>query len=179
MKTRGGQRIARLGLLASASLILFALESLAPRPLPWMKLGLGNVAVVLALLLYGPASAFAVSLVKLLGGGLVTGGIGSPGFAIATAAGLGSLTAMSLAHRAAPTVFSPIGLSVLGAVVHQVCQLVAAYAYVQHAGLFSLLPLFLVIGELTGALTGLVAYWVWRQLGSAVEGPGGGPIGDP
>lgn len=177
MKTGGTHRIARLGLLASASLILFVLESLAPRPLPWMKLGLGNVAVVVALLLYGPAGAFAVSLVKLLGGGMVTGGIGSPGFVIAAVAGLGSLVAMSLVHRATPTLFSPVGLSVLGAVVHQACQLVAAHAYVRHAGLFDLLPLFLAIGLATGALTGLIAYWVWRQLDGACRALGEAPAG--
>ena len=164
MKAGGARRITRLGLLASAGLILYVLESLAPRPLPWMKLGLGNIAVVLGLLLYGPAGAFAVSLVKLVGGGMVTGGMGSPGFAIAAAAGLGSLGAMAITHRAAPGMFSPVGLSVLGAVAHQVCQLGAAYLYVQHAGLFRLLPLFLVTGLVTGALTGLTAFWVWRRL---------------
>ena len=110
---------------------------------------------------------------------MVTGALGSPGFAIAAAAGLGSVVAMSLVHRAVPKLFSPVGLSVLGAVVHQVGQLVAGYVYVQHAGLFRLLPLFLVTGLLTGALTGLIAHWVRQRLGSAIERPGGGPTGCP
>lgn len=164
MKAGGATRIARLGLLASAGLILFVLESLAPRPLPWMRLGLGNIAVILGLLLYGPTGALAVSLVKLVGGGMVTGGLGSPGFAMAAAAGLGSVGAMAIAHRAAPGMLSPVGLSVLGAVTHQVCQLGAAYFYVQHAGLFRSLPLFLMVGLVTGALTGLTAHWVWQRL---------------
>ena len=50
--TRPGD-IARLGLLASAAVVLFVFESLAPRPLPWMKLGLGNLPVVVALWIFG------------------------------------------------------------------------------------------------------------------------------
>ena len=80
--TRSARNVTGLGLLASLALILYILESVAPRPLPWMKLGLGNVAVLLALLVFGAASAAAVCLVKLGIGGLVSGGFAGPAFAI-------------------------------------------------------------------------------------------------
>jgi len=69
----GAREIARIGLLSSAAVILFVLEGLAPRPLPWMKLGLGNLPVLVALLIYGVGAAFGVSGVKLLLGGLREG----------------------------------------------------------------------------------------------------------
>ena len=165
------------GLLASLALVLYVLESVAPRPLPWMKLGLGNVAVLLALVVFGAASAAAVCLVKLGIGGLVSGGFAGPAFAIGAGAGMGSLAAMAIAHRMTPGLFSPVGLSILGAVAHQLCQICLAFFYVRHAGLFSLLPIFLATGLLSGTLTGMLAYWAleklravgWQELGGGAE----------
>ncbi len=156
--------LARLGMITSAALILFTLESLAPRPLPWMKLGLGNAAVLLALVTLGPFHAIAVSAVKILAGSLMTGSLGSPAFVIGGGASLSSVSCMALLHRTVPGVFSAVGLSVAGAVVHQLAQLVIAYLYIGHAGLFSFVPLFLVSGLISGALIGLVVFWCVRQL---------------
>ena len=44
--------LARLALVAGTALVLFVIEAAVPRPLPWMKLGLGNGAVLLALMLF-------------------------------------------------------------------------------------------------------------------------------
>ena len=156
--------LARLGIITSAALILFTLESLAPRPLPWMKLGLGNAAVLLALVTLGPAHAIAVSAVKILAGSLMIGSLGSPAFVIGGGASLTSVSCMALLHRAVPGVFSPLGLSIAGAVVHQLTQLVIAYLYIGHAGLFAFIPLFLASGLISGALIGLVVFCCVRQL---------------
>ena len=63
-----------------------------------------------------------------------------------------------------PRLFSPVGLSVAGAVVHQVTQLLVAEAYLAQAGLFQLLPLFLVGGVISGLLTGAATYYAVRHL---------------
>ena len=67
--------VARLGLMASAAIVLFAFESLVPKPLPWMKLGLGNLPVLVALVSFGGGPALAVSAIKLVAGGLLSGGL--------------------------------------------------------------------------------------------------------
>jgi heptaprenyl diphosphate synthase len=139
-------------------------EAFVPRPLPWMRLGLGQLAVLLALLLFGGGEALAVSLVKLVIGSLFTGNLGGPAFVIGGGAGLASLAAMLLCHRAAPRLFSPVGLSVVGAVVHQTGQLVLAFVYIRQAGLWAFLPLGLVTGLVTGLLIGLLAHWVRTRL---------------
>jgi heptaprenyl diphosphate synthase len=164
MKGMGPQEVARLGLLGGAAVMLFMLEGLAPRPLPWMKLGLGNLPVLLALLLYGGVPALAVSSIKLLVGGLLSGGLGGPAFVVGGGAGLASLGVMVLVRRAWPGLFSPVGLSIWGALAHQVSQLVLAYLYIGQAGLFSLLPLFLFSGLASGLLIGLMAGWTWELL---------------
>ena len=53
-----------------------------------MKVGLGNSAVLVALVLFGPVQAIAVSVVKILAGSLMIGSIGSPAFVIGGGAGM-------------------------------------------------------------------------------------------
>ncbi|MFA6107348.1 MAG: Gx transporter family protein [Candidatus Latescibacterota bacterium] len=158
---------ARLGLLAGTAIILFVFEGLAPRPLPWMRLGLGNLPVLLALLLYGPFPALAVSGVKLLIGGLLSGALAGPGFVIGGGAALASLGAMAAGRRLGRGAFSPVGLSVLGAVAHQGMQLLLAWVYIGRAELWSLLPLSLLIGLVSGFLIGLLARWSRDRLDAA------------
>ena len=89
MKAISPKDLTRLGLMGSAALVLFVFEALVPRPLPWMKLGLGNLAVMLALLVYGFVAALGVSAIKLFVGGLLSGSLGGPAFVIARGGGNG------------------------------------------------------------------------------------------
>jgi len=156
--------VVRLGLLCGVGLALYVLEALAPRPLPWMKLGLSNVAVLLGLILYGPAAGLAVAVTKVGLGGLLSGTLGGPATVIGGGATVASLAAMSVPRRFWPGLLSPVGLSVVGAVVHQAGQLALAQLYVAHAALASLLPLFVVTGLASGVLTGFIALWALRRL---------------
>lgn len=154
------RQLARLGLFTSAAIALFVFEQLIPRPLPWMKLGLANVAVLLALLTQGPMAALAVQLTKWLVGSLLTGSLGSPAFVIAGSAGLASWAIMALAQRCTGRLFSPLGLSLLGATAHQTAQLGTAGLYIHQLGLLALLPLSLLSALASGAVIGLLAGWI-------------------
>lgn len=165
MNLRSARSLARLGLLTGAALALFGLEQLVPRPLPWMKLGLANLAVLLALLTEGPAAALLVQLTKWLVGSLLTGSLGGPAFAIAGVAGLGSWVAMSLARATTGRLFSPLGLSLIGAATHQILQLGVAGLLLSQWGLLSLLPLSLSSALASGAFIGLLAGALARRLG--------------
>ena len=58
--TSGGSpagRVARLGMLLGVALALYAVESALPSPFPFMRIGLANVATLLALMTLGFADA--------------------------------------------------------------------------------------------------------------------------
>ena len=120
------RRLTRTGLLAAAAVVLFIFEGLAPRPLPWMKLGLGNLPVMLALMSYGPLAALSVNVIKLFIGGLFSGSLANPAFFIGAGAGMCSWSVMSAARSVGGGVFSAVGLGIWGAVTHQIAQLVLA-----------------------------------------------------
>lgn len=164
MSTPGPRQLARLGLLTGAALALYIFEQWVPRPLPWMRPGLANLAVLLALLVQGPAAALAVQLTKWLVGSLLTGSLGGPAFVIAGVAGSGSWAAMSLTRRWAGRLFGPLGLSLIGATAHQLLQLATAGLFVHQLGLLFLLPLALLSALFSGAFIGLLGGAALKKL---------------
>ena len=162
-------QLVRLAVLVSVGLILFLFEALAPRILPWMKLGLGHIVIMVALLAYGAAAALIVALVKLFVGGLISGTIGSPAFVIGGGAGLVSLLTMAVVRTTLPGLFSTIGLSTMGALSHQIAQLLLAQLYLGLGGLIGFLPVFLVWGLVSGTLIGLLVHWTMGKLRARIE----------
>ncbi len=151
-------RLADLALLVAASLVLFVFESLAPSPLPWLRLGLANVVTVAVLFSDGVAAALLVTLARVLLGSLLVGGFLSPAFLLSISGGLAGLLAMAAARRLAPRALSAVGVSVAGSVGHNVGQLLAlSLVFVRTADALRLLPYLVLSATLTGCLTGLLA----------------------
>jgi len=163
------RHLTRLALLAAVALILFVFEAVVPRPLPWMKLGLGNAAVLMALILFDWRGAAAVTVIKVFVGSLLTGAFSGPTFVLACGASMTSLLLMAGGlqvgrSRVRSLGLSAVGLSILGACTHQVTQLALASLYLGHPGLVGLAPLFIASGLLAGAMTGLIAHFAVQRL---------------
>jgi heptaprenyl diphosphate synthase len=150
----------RIALLGAVSATLFIFEGLAPRPVPWMKLGLGNIPVVVVLFIYGPLAALIVCCLKLILGGLVGGLVAGPTFVISIGGTCVSWCVMSLCYRIRLVDLSPIGISIWGACAHQVTQLAIAYVFVGQYAIFSLFPIALLTATITGMLIGFLVCWV-------------------
>lgn len=160
MKTR---KILRLSLLTAVSLVLFVLENQipAPVPVPGVKLGLGNVIVVAVLFLYGRREALAVLGVKIVLSAVVTGNLGA--LAYSAAGGLLSWGGMCLLRG----LLRPNQLwvaSVLGAMLHNLGQLLAAVLIAATPGLWAYLPVLLLSGMITGFFTGIAAQLIVNRL---------------
>lgn len=147
-------------MLVAVGSILGILEaSMVPVfPVPGVRLGLANIAVVLALACLGRAGALRASLLRVVVVALATGAIGGPGFAMALSGAVASWAVMAgLYSRGSVSV---IGCSVGGAAAHVLAQLLAASVL---AGSFS--PLLLAPLSLGLALAcGLVIGYVSRLL---------------
>ncbi len=128
-------------LLSFASCVAYAEAVLLPSlPIPGVRLGFANIAVVVAILVSGSRSALVVSVGRVLIVALATGALGGPSFLLSIAGALAAWATMSmLASRGA--VFSPIGWSVAGSAVHVVTQLVVASWIVGSTAPLLMLPL--------------------------------------
>lgn len=149
-KTR---RIAVCGVLSALAFGLSYLEMLLPSPgIVGAKLGLANLAILVALYLFSWREAAAVSGVRILLSWLIFGSFTSLIYSLA--GGLVSLIIMSLLKKI--DIFSPVGVSIAGGVGHNFGQMLAALA-ILGAGVFGYLPLLIVTGAISGAIIGVVA----------------------
>lgn len=151
------RKLTHLALLVSAGLILYIFEAHIPQPLPWVRIGLANLVTLLALVLWGYWEALTVLLLRILLGSLFTGTMFSPIFPFALAGGLAGVLTMGLVWRWLRPPLSVVGVSILGALAHNVIQLLLAYwLYIRRNELFLLLPLIVLTSLLTGSVIGLI-----------------------
>ncbi len=150
------KKLLYLALLTAISLVLFVVENQipAPVPVPGVKLGLGNVIVVAVLFLYGPWESLAVLSVKVLLSAILTGNLSA--LAYSAAGGLLSWGGMCLLRPLLREKQLWVA-SVLGAMLHNLGQLLAAMVIAATPGLIAYLPVLLLSGMITGLFTGAAA----------------------
>jgi len=157
------RRLVLISMLAACGLVFFVFESFLPL-LPWFRPGLGNVATILALMIFGFGDAVKVTILRIVLGALVLGQLFTPILVFALSGGLASVLIMAFVMRYSGKIFGPVGISVLGALAHNMVQLFVAYLiYVKSVGIFIFIPVFMGAGVVTGALTGLVAAIVFEK----------------
>lgn len=149
------RRLARVSLLCACALVLSYLETMIPLPVavPGIKLGLANVAVVVALYTLDVKSAAAVALVKVFASGFL---FGSPMMLVYSLGGTVLAFIGMVALAAAPGV-GLVPVSMLAAVLHNVGQLGVAAMALQTPAVFINLGVLGVAACVTGGITGAVA----------------------
>jgi len=147
-----------LGVLSAAAVAAYVFESLIPTPLPWVRLGLSNIVVLVALFAYGFRRAFVVNLVRIVGGNALTGLLLSPAFVFSIVGSTCALFVMGFARWKLVPPLSVTGTSVLGAVTSNAAQVLVFTALFAQADVArNLAGIFVLIGVATGVVTGVVA----------------------
>jgi len=141
------------GLLFAIALILSLVESLLPiMPIavPGVKIGLSNIAVMYAIFFLGARQAYAIAILKALFVFITRGFIAST---LSLSGGLLSITGMLLMLFLLKEKVSYLGISVVGAVSHNIGQfLVVSLIYVG-VSMWAYLPVLLISGVIAGLLT--------------------------
>lgn len=149
------KRIAYFALNVALAFVLSYLESLVPINIgvPGIKLGLANLVVVTALYTLPKSDAFFISMVRIVLSGLTFGGVFSLVYSFA--GGILAFAVMLCAKKIRGV--SVVGVSVLGAAVHNVGQILAAAVVMKNFGIFYYLPVLLIAGGITGLAIGLLS----------------------
>ena len=148
------KRLVFLAVSTSLAMVLSFVESQIPplSAVPGVKLGLANIVTLFLLYKLGWREAAAVATIRVLLASLLFGSFVSLTYS-AFGAAL-SLLVMIPAKRFLP--FSAIGVSVLGALAHNVGQILAAWIYLGNGAIaYYLIPLS-VSGTLAGIAIGLL-----------------------
>jgi heptaprenyl diphosphate synthase len=149
-----------LALLGSLCLFLSAIEYLIPKPLPFMRIGLANLPLLLALDIFGPKDFFLLALLKVLGQGIISGTLFSYVFLFSLAGTFSSAALMYVMRHIMGTKHAGFaGIGCAGAMLSNGVQLLLARYFVFGAGLGRglrfLVPPFLASGFISGTVLGL------------------------
>ena len=159
MRSRA-EKVAFCAIFVALGLVLSYVEAILPIslivPIPGIKLGLANLAVMLAFFTLGLSYAYTVSLTRIALSALLFGSVTSLWFSLA--GGLLSLLTVTLYRFALKRSCGMVGLSVLCAAMHNVGQCLACAALFGHYVLYFYLPLLLAVSVVTGAITGLITH---------------------
>jgi len=148
------QTDARLAGLIVLGLLLFLFEAFIPRPLPWLKFGLANVATLIALYWLGWREAIIVSVFRIFVGAFFTGNLLTPSFFLSATGGAAALVGMILLKQSGG--FSIIAVSISGAILHNMAQLALAAEWLfSNNVLWHLLPYLIITAAITGLVIGL------------------------
>lgn len=166
-RRRSRQRVrwlTRMALLTAAAVVLGYVERLIPMPgsIPGIKLGLANTVLLYAIYLLDTRSAFVLMILKVGLSGLLYSGVSAMMFSLG--GGLCSLVMMLLVKKLGGGNVSIIGVSVVGAVFHNVGQTAVAALMVNTAALMGYVPFLLVAAVVTGVLTGIAGKYAIQGL---------------
>ena len=152
------KKLTALSLSVALAMILSFVESQIPplAAVPGVKIGLSNIVTVFLLYTYGAKEAGTVSLIRVFLSSLLFGSFVSLIYSLSGA--IVSLLSMMLFKKLG--VFSVVGVSVIGGVLHNAAQVCAACIVMENAAIslwiFPLIISGTIAGVSVGTLGGLL-----------------------
>ena len=162
MKNRT-RKTALLGVITAVALVLAYLEALLPplwAAVPGVKMGLPNLVIIFVLYRFGFKEAAAVSGIRLFVVSLLFGNVMTLAYSAARA--VLSLTLMALLRRI--NKFSTTGISVAGAVSHNLGQILVAVFLFDTVQLGYYMIVLAVTGTVAGVFIGIGANLLINRL---------------
>jgi len=168
------RRIETLSLVATATvfeLILFALDSAIPKPIPWIKVGLANIVTLALIVGAGWRVAAAVHFLRILIGAIFRGGLFTPFFLLSFSGGAVSFVVMAVAVSWLMPALGFLGVSFLGALAHNATQLLlVAYALGDRSVIFILWPAVVLFSVIYGCFSGYSSFHFCRRVPQLASG---------
>lgn len=161
------KKIALCGVFTALAMIFSYIESVIPVPIPvpGIKLGVANIAVITILYVLGVKEAIVINLLRIVLTSLLFGNVNSFLFSISGAAL--SLAIMIIMKKL--DFFSCIGVSVCGGVMHNIGQIIAAVFIMGSEAIVFYLPVLIVSGVFTGVVIGVVSGIVAKHVRKVVS----------
>lgn len=161
------RRKALFAVLLALGIVLYVLEGLFPPllPAPGAKLGLSQIIVPITMLILGYKDGIWLAVMRSILGSFIGGTFLSPGAILSLGGALVSAIVMAFALKFLRPALSLIGISILGAIGHNLTQLLLAFIlFIKSYALLYYMPFLLLFGLVSGSVTGLLAVYVVEQL---------------
>jgi heptaprenyl diphosphate synthase len=144
--------------LGGLCLFLSTIEYLVPKPVPFLRIGIANLPLLIGLGILSPGQLLLVALLKVIGQGLVSGTLATYVFLFSAAGTFASALAMLAVRRLAGPRMSLVGVSVTGALISNLAQIGLAIGLdLIGQGAWVIAPPFIAAGTVSSALLGWFA----------------------
>jgi len=153
-RTRRSEVVAFLGALC---LFLSAIEYMIPKPIPFLRVGIANLPILLSLDILPVPLLLLVVLLKVIGQGIIGGTLVSYVFLFSAAGSFASALAMLGVRRVFGTRIGLVGVGVLGALFSNTAQILLARWLIFGEGAWLIAPPFLALGTVTATVLGIFA----------------------
>jgi heptaprenyl diphosphate synthase len=153
-KTR---KLVLLSILVSTALVLSLVDSriiLIPM-LPGVKIGLANIVTMMVIFLFGWKEALVVTAIRCLLSWFFHGSIIT--LILSLSGGISAALVMAILYKKFSNKLSIVGISMCGAVMHNMGQLLSAGIILQLVYIIYYAPWLLLAGVISGLGTGIIA----------------------
>lgn len=159
--------VAEYGMMIALSFLFSYIETLIPIQLglPGVKFGLANLVNIVSLYLIGFKGTAAISLVRILLVGLTFGNMFSMLYSLAG----GALSLFFMIVCKKKKWFTPIGVSIIGGIAHNIGQLAIAAMVVENSAVFYYLPFLMAAGTAAGGCIGILGGITVKRLSKYVK----------
>lgn len=162
-ESRQNTRIAFVALLAAFALFLSTVEYMIPKPVPFMRIGLANLPLLIGLGILNEREYLILALLKVLGQSLVTGTLFSYIVLFSFGGTVSSAFVMYVLYRYGRSWVSMIGISAAGAMASNITQLQLSRVILFGDAARLIAPPFLIIGLITSVILGVFAQQFTHQ----------------
>jgi len=146
-----------VALLGGVCMFLSAVDYMIPKPIPFLRVGIANLPILVGLDLLPVPLLLLVVVLKVIGQGLVGGTLFSYVFLFSAAGSFASALAMLAVRRLLGPAISLVGVGVIGALFGNAAQILLARLLIFGEGAWLIAPPFLAVGTVTAVLLGIFA----------------------
>ncbi len=159
-------QIALFSMFLAFGLILQAVEAmyLPSIPIPGIKLGLANLVTLVMIFYFSPVLVLGQIIARLVLASLILGSFLGPAFYFSSAGALMSFLIVIILYKTLYPKVSLVGLSLVGAVFHNIGQLTVAFWLVKTTAVYMQLPLLLIASIPMGLIIGIAANYSMKRL---------------
>ncbi|OPY56264.1 MAG: Heptaprenyl diphosphate synthase component I [Pelotomaculum sp. PtaU1.Bin035] len=160
------RRITYISVFIAMATVLSIIERsiVIPGATPGIKLGLANIMTLLSIMMLGSRDAIIIVIARCFLGALAGGNPVS--FLFSITGGLLSILVMVTAWKYLKKHVSIVSISMVGAVFHNIGQLLVASVVVHSFSVYIILPVLMISAIVTGYVIGIVTKQLYKSLGN-------------
>jgi heptaprenyl diphosphate synthase len=158
------KKLILISLLVSQAMVLSFIESMIPLnfSVPGAKLGLANIVTLTSLYLFSFKETLLIIVLRTVMTAFISGSFSM--FLYSISGALLSFLVMYLLIHTIPEKVSTIGVSIVGAIFHNLGQLAMAALVIQNIKIVLYLPFLMVAGIATGCIVGASVKYLMKYL---------------